>query len=432
MKRYVWLLLALLVACGGVSGEAPRPKSPRAQSAAPSEPPEDDGKRYRVPLGASPARGPADALVTIVEFADFECPFCRKVTPTLEALRARYPSDVRIVWKNAPLSMHAYALPLARVALTARKTRGDAGFWEAHERITALRGDFTDEIYLQLAEKLGVNEALARDLATGTQFKDELDQDDDLAEGLEVEGTPHFFINGRRAAGARSLEYFAAIVDDEIAKAQALVRKGTPRANVYGQLQANASAPAPWLKTSIAAPPASAPSRGAKDAPIVVQQFSDLECPFCRLAEENVERLLAQFKGKVRVVWRDNPLSMHKHARIADEAAREAHAQRGDAGFARMQSLLYEAQDLPNGYSDKSLSLCAQKAGLNVTTFKDALAKHRHSPIIDADVETAKSAKLDGAPAFVIGDYLLVGAETYRRFEKRVEQALRDQGTKVK
>lgn len=432
MNHRVWLLLALLAGCGGGTDTSRPVKAPKSLRPPSTDPPEDDGKRYRVPLGGSPVRGHADALVTIVEFADFECPFCRKVTPTLEALLAKYPNDVRIVWKNAPLSMHAYALPLARVALTARKARGEVGFWEAHARITAMRGEFTDEIYLQLAEKLGVGEAEARVLATGNQFKDDLDQDDDLAEGLEVEGTPHFFINGRRASGARSLEYFSAIVDDELSKAQARVRKGTARGNVYAELQASAQAPLPWLKTSVPAAPPGAPSRGAKDASLVVQQFSDLECPFCRLAEDNVERLLQQFKGKIRIVWRDNPLSMHKHARIAAEAAREAHAQKGDAGFLRMQNLLYEAQDLPNGYSEKSLVGYAQKTTLNVTAFSDALAKHKHGPAVEADMEAAKSAKLDGAPAFVIGDYLIVGAETYRRFEKRVEKALREQTTKAK
>lgn len=429
-------LLLLGLGCGAAphgptdSNVGAKRPGARAQLGAPNEPPEDDGKRFRAPVGSSPTRGPKDALVTIVEFADFECPFCRKVSPTMTALLARYPNDVRVVWKNAPMSMHAYALPLARIALLARKTEGDAGFWKAYERIISLRGDFTDEIYLQIAESLNISETTARELATGTQFKSDLDQDDDLAEGLEVEGTPHFFINGRRASGARSVEYFSAIIDEELLKAKALVAKGTKREDVYTALQASASAPAPWLEARLDAPPPGAPFRGAKDAPVVIQQFSDLECPFCRLAEENVEQLLAQFKGKIKVVWRDSPLPMHKHARIAAEALHEAHAQRGDAGFLKMQGLLYDAQDLPNGYSDKSLVGYAQKLSLNIDAFKDALAKHKHAALIDRDIEVAKGAKLDGAPAFFIGDYLIVGAETYRRFEKRVEKSLRDRTAK--
>lgn len=436
MRRSFLPLLLLAVACGGAAGGTHTPSDPKKKTAggtqlpAPNEPQEDDGKRFRAPVGSSPTRGPKDALVTIVEFADFECPFCRKVSPTMTALLARYPNDVRIVWKNAPMTMHAYALPLARVALLARKTEGDAGFWKAYERITNLRGDFTDEIYLQIAESLNIHEATARELATGTQFKADLDQDDDLAEGLEVEGTPHFFINGRRASGARSIEYFSAIIDEELLKAKALVAKGTKREDVYATLQASASAPAPWLEAKLDAPPPNAPFRGTKDAPVVIQQFSDLECPFCRLAEDNVEHLLTQFKGKIKIVWRDSPLPMHKHARVAAEALHEAHAQRGDAGFVKMQGLLYDAQDLPNGYSDKSLVGYAQKLSLNVEAFKDALAKHKHAALIDRDIEVAKGAKLDGAPAFFIGDYLIVGAETYRRFEKRVERTLRDRAAK--
>lgn len=433
-SRLGTLVLLSLLACGGAQSapDSKKPSRSGAQLAPPTEPPEDDGKRFRVPLGQSPTLGPADALVTIVEFADFECPFCRRVAPTIKELLARYPNDVRVVWKNAPMSMHAYALPLARVALTARKAKGEQGFWDAHATITGLRGDFTDEIYLQLAEKLGVNEALARDLAVGTQFKSELDQDDDLAEGLEVEGTPHFFINGRRVAGARPVEYFATIIEEELQKARTLVAKGTKRSELYAKLQESAKPPSPWQKIEVGAPPLHAPSRGAKDAPLVIQQFSDLECPFCRLAEDNIEKLLAQFKGKIRIVWRDSPLSIHKHARVAAEAAREAHAQGGDAAFARMQALLYDAQDLPNGYSEKSLAGYAQKLSLNVPAFNAAMAKHKHAALIDADIEAAKEAKLDSAPAFAIGDYLIVGAETYRRFEKRVERALRDKADKGK
>ena len=130
-RRLALGLLLTVVGCGGTTPDArsvvtdgKKPER-RSQLPAPNEPPEDDGKRFRAPVAQSPTRGPADALVTIVEFADFECPFCRKVAPTMDAIMARYPKDVRIVWKNAPMSMHAYALPLARVALTARKTGGD-------------------------------------------------------------------------------------------------------------------------------------------------------------------------------------------------------------------------------------------------------------------------------------------------------------------
>ena len=99
-----------------------RAPAPAAVAAAPSAPAPgaalvDDPKAvYRVPVDGSPARGPSDALVTIVESSDFECPFCKRAAPTMKQIEAAYPGRVRFVFKHNPLSMHRSAVPAAMLA----------------------------------------------------------------------------------------------------------------------------------------------------------------------------------------------------------------------------------------------------------------------------------------------------------------------------
>jgi protein-disulfide isomerase len=85
-----------------------------------------------VPVGTSPVSGPADALVTIVEFSDFECPFCARVQPTLRTVLSGAGSDVRIVFKHFPLSMHAHARP---AAIAADCAHAQGRFWEFHDLV---------------------------------------------------------------------------------------------------------------------------------------------------------------------------------------------------------------------------------------------------------------------------------------------------------
>ncbi|MBW2551922.1 MAG: thioredoxin domain-containing protein, partial [Deltaproteobacteria bacterium] len=90
---------------------------------------------YKVPLkGNEPQKGPDDALVTIVEVSDFECPFCGRVEPTIKQVVDKYGKDVRVVWLNNPLPFHKNAKPAATAALEAQAQKGDKGFWAMHGR----------------------------------------------------------------------------------------------------------------------------------------------------------------------------------------------------------------------------------------------------------------------------------------------------------
>ncbi|CAN5554181.1 hypothetical protein BH09MYX1_BH09MYX1_40520 [soil metagenome] len=217
-------------------------------SAAPSPPPpvdEPDLKVYVVPVGTSPTRGPATALVTIIEFSDFQCPYCGKVEPVLDRVRRDYATDVRIVWKNEPLPFHPRAEPAAELTLEARSEKGEAMFWTVHDALFADQLHIDTADLLALARKVGLNETLVSAALRTKKYDAQIQADIMLANVLGASGTPTFFLNGRKIVGAQPYETFKEMIDDEIVAAKAELAKGTSRTTLYDTLTARGSVPAP-------------------------------------------------------------------------------------------------------------------------------------------------------------------------------------------
>lgn len=196
---------------------------------------------HNVPVGTSPVRGRSDALVTLVEFGDFQCPYCGKAEATLTALRAKYGADLRIVWKNNPLSFHTHALPAAEVALEARDEKGDAMFWSMHDELYASQANLENAQLLVIARTHGLDETRVLRALSMHPHQTKIDIDATLAKRVGATGTPTFFINGRMLSGAQPQTTFEALIDDELAKAKTLVAKGTPRTRVYDETIATAT-----------------------------------------------------------------------------------------------------------------------------------------------------------------------------------------------
>jgi protein-disulfide isomerase len=211
---------------------APSPPPPRP-SAAPSA---DDGAVVRVPLGSSPVRGSPNALVTLVEFADFQCPFCGRAQATLQALRERYGGALRIVWKNEPLAFHTAAEPAAEAALEVRAQLGDPGFWAMHDRLFAGQKDLSIDALARMAGEVGASPDRVRRAVGARSHAPEIATDQSEAADVQAVGTPFFFVNGRRLAGAQPLEKFEAVIDEEMTRARAALAAGTPQASLYDVL----------------------------------------------------------------------------------------------------------------------------------------------------------------------------------------------------
>jgi len=194
-----------------------------------------------VPIAGSPVRGPDDALVTLVEFSDFQCPFCKRAEATLTVLRAKYGRDLRVVWKNEPLPFHVHAMPAAEVALEARHERGDTAFWAVHDELYASAPDLEDATLLRVAGSHGVSTTSAKNAIDTSKYALLINADTTLASSLGATGTPTFFINGKKLVGAQPASKFEAMIDDALLDARARVAKGTPRDHVYDEIMASAA-----------------------------------------------------------------------------------------------------------------------------------------------------------------------------------------------
>jgi protein-disulfide isomerase len=175
-----------------------------------------DPPRRRVDADDDPSRGPADAPVTIVEFSDFQCPYCSRVTPVLKRLEESYPGKVRLVFRDFPLlQIHPQAAGAAEAAGCAHE---QGKFWEMHDTLFAQQGRLKAEDLKQHAQAIGLDvEKYEACLQSGRRTEEwRKDLKDGEAHG--VSSTPAFFINGRLVVGAQPYEEFSAAVEDELSR----------------------------------------------------------------------------------------------------------------------------------------------------------------------------------------------------------------------
>jgi protein-disulfide isomerase len=174
----------------------------------------DPNKRYSVDTKGAPSTGPETAAVTIVEFSDFQCPFCSRVGPTLEQIKKEYGDQVRVVFKHQPLDFHAKA-PAAHAAAEAAHRQGK--FWEMHDKIFADQKAMSPEKYVEYATELALDlEQFQKDVASA-DVKSRIDADKKEAAKLGSTGTPGFFVNGLNLKGAKPFEAFKEVIDKELA-----------------------------------------------------------------------------------------------------------------------------------------------------------------------------------------------------------------------
>lgn len=376
---------------------------------------------WKVPVAGAPVRGNANALVTLVVFSDFQCPFCKRVEPTIDQLRTAYGDKLRVVWKDQPLSFHPRAEPAAELARAARAQKGDAGFWAMHDALFDAAPALEDADLERLAKKVGLDVQKAMSQVKAKTYKRAIETDQELADDVGANGTPTVFVNGRKLTGAQPFDKFKSLVDEELVRAEALVKGGTAKSAVYdAAIKDGKGAPEPERR-SIGAPPPSAPFRGAANAKVVIQQIGDYQCPFCARVEPTLAELLKAYPGKIKIVWRDKPLPFHTDAPLAAEAAREAYAQKGNEGWGKMHDLLFaNAQALKRS----DLDGYAAQLGLDRAMFARALDNHTHKATIDADDKAVSDAGVSGTPAFFIGPFFISGAQPLSKFRRAVDRAL--------
>ncbi len=468
MRKELTILLVVAVAAvaffvGRLQDPAPSPSptsdaaSVAAQAAPEPEPPPPTPAKVAVaPVVRHPARGPANARVTVVEISDFECPFCARGRATLEELRQAHADDVRVVFVHLPLAFHEHARPAAIASMAAHR---QGKFWQLYERFFDHKGSLAPPVVLKYAREIGLDMAQFERDRADPAVAEQVADDTAIAASLGVSGTPAYFVNGVQISGAQPKEKVQAVLESQLAKADRALQSGAPRSKLHARMwrennPAKADVAIDWIIRG-RKPPKSArpkpqkgpskeaekpkkkavhpakdptvwkvalrgdePARGADKALVTAVLFTDFECPFCARVRPAIAQLEASFKGKLRLVFKNQPLSFHKRAPLAAEAGLCAHKQ---GKFWQMEEHLFTHQ---KELAPADLVAHAKAIGLKVPVFRRCLDKHETHELVQQDRQLAASLGVTGTPTLFINGRKVSGAQPFGVFARVVRQEL--------
>jgi protein-disulfide isomerase len=189
-----------------------------APPAAPPRPQMDPNKVYNIPLTNAPSRGGEFAKVTVVEFADYQCPFCGQAEGLLKQVLEAYPKDVRLVYKQFPLTtIHPQAMAAAKAAVAAGR---QGKYWEMHDLLFENQRQLSPEKYTEFAEKLALDIAQFQKDMESPEVLAQINRDMQDGKAADVSGTPTLFVNGKRLVN-RSFDGFKQMIDASLGRAPA-------------------------------------------------------------------------------------------------------------------------------------------------------------------------------------------------------------------
>lgn len=170
--------------------------------------------RAEVVADGFPAKGPADAPVTIVEFSDFECPYCSRVNPSIQEVMDTYGNKVRVVFRQFPLNIHANAQKAAEASLCADE---QGKFWEMHDVMFKEQRSLGTDQLKEKAARLGLDATAFNECLDSSRHAEAVAADLEAGSRLGVTGTPALFINGRFLSGAQPFAELSKVIDEELA-----------------------------------------------------------------------------------------------------------------------------------------------------------------------------------------------------------------------
>ncbi len=382
---------------------------------------------YGVDVGDEPlVRGRADALVTIIEFGDFQCPYCREVTSTLDDLLARHGDNIRVVFRQNPLAIHADARAAAKAALAAAR---QGKFWEMHDKLFDSQYELSSGKFRDYAVALGLD-AAKFDLDFADAALDRrIDADLAVAKRFGVTGTPAFFINGRFLSGNQPAGVFDRVINEELSRARTFVeRRGNTRKRLYDDMIGR------WAtevgrSSAVALPPDSGerftfdltgmPQRGATGfSRVTLVECGDFECPYCQRATKTIQRILADYPTQVLFAFAHNPLSFHPQA---EPAARAAVAADRQGKFWEMHDKLFGDAD---ALDDASILLFAKELKLDVAKFETDRASAEVAKIVTDQKKLCVDNGGSSTPTFFLNGRRIEGAQSYETFKALIDAEL--------
>ena len=187
----------------------------RAPPAPPAKPQMDPTKVYNIPLTNSPVKGGESAKVTVVEFSDYQCPFCGQAEGLVKEVLDAYPKDVRLVYKQFPLTtIHPQAMPAAKAAVAAGR---QGKYWEMHDLLFENQRQLGPDKFTEFAEKLGLDVLQFQKDMESPEVVAQINRDMQDGKAADVTGTPTLFVNGKRLMN-RSFDGFKQMIDASLGR----------------------------------------------------------------------------------------------------------------------------------------------------------------------------------------------------------------------
>src|ERR1019366_6506628 len=382
---------------------------------------------YKVEPGTAPQVGGKEPKITLIEFSDFQCPYCSRAKGTLDELQKQYKDDLQITFRHYPLPFHNNAMPAAIAAVAAQE---QGKFWQMHDKLFANQQALAVAELEKYAQEIGLDMAKFKAAIDNPKTKTAVEADAKMGSSFGVGGTPSFFINGHSFSGAYPLESFKKAIDEEIKKVDVKLASGTPRAGLYAALikdgldkaapkKEEARAGEPQPNEAYQAEVKGAPIKGAKDALVTIVQFSDFQCPFGSRVEPTIDQVMKEYDGKVRVACRNMPLPFHDKAKPAAIAAAAANEQ---GKFWQMHDILFKNQQ---ALGPEDLQKYAKEIGLNMDKFKKAIEDKKLAASVEADSAMGAKIGARGTPAFFVNGRFLSGAQPFDRFKALIDEELK-------
>lgn len=412
---------------------------------------EDTKTAQMVPVSkADPMRGAKkNALVTVVVFSDFQCPFCQRAANTMEELYKTYENKpVRFVFKHLPLTFHKQADDAAMAAYAAQKQNK---FWQMHDLLfedqkNLKQAETNPEYFISLANKLKLNIKKFESDRTSDAAKQKIKDDSELAKEVGARGTPNFFINGIQVTGAQPAHNFEKVINAQLEVAKDLKKsnkslkgeafyKAIVEHNIKAEENKADTAPVEDKKeaSTILSKDDFKKLKDAKGittlgnpkkAKVVIYEFTDLQCPFCARAFNTTKEVHKLYGTDVAIVTFNFPLVFHKQAEFAHKAFIAADKQ--GKGADMKEFIFTHAKEMKSAQDIDALMLSyAKEAGLDLKKFKKVYNDPSTLKKVHKDIKLGQDLGVRGTPTFFVEDTRLIGAQPVEKFEEAINAKLK-------
>jgi len=389
---------------GGKTPPAVTGKSKKSKS---KRPPDRTVYKVSVDPNVDAIKGNVNAPVTVAVFSEFQCPFCKRVLPSLEAIEKEFGEKVRIVFKHNPLPFHKDAFPASEAAMCAN----DQGkFWEYHDKLFDNQRALKSENLNAYATELGLNMATFKRCMSAGTHKESILADQELAGKVTARGTPNTFINGRKMTGAKPADEFKALVAEELKKAEKLaVAKNIAPEKLYDEIIKNGKVFEPLDAKVNTFDISKGNLLGSPKAKVQIVEFSDFQCPFCSRVGKPLKEVQAHYGKDLVVAFKHFPLNFHKEAKEAAIASECA----GEQGkFWEYHDALFENQ---KELSQKKFDEYAKTVGLDVDKFESCIEDGKFKDKVEADMAEARKAQVRGTPTIFINGRKFTSPSGYNK-----------------